>query len=750
MELLDDNLHGKLAWFLKNLEFLIEDLKLEEDKVQIDLYLDTLDIIHAVLGYERFYKAGTFKVQELFKTDPDKPLKDRLIALCLASSGRLGTLKMLPPHQAEFLDSLNQEFGFQDTVVTPEPREFLKAVSKIASIKKEASSLKDLKETDDETTIEYVQEHVGSAVKFFQIIQLIRGISWRARFLNLKHGILDLSGEEPDYQKILESHEFKTFHKCFSENRKRKSRANFVDAVALTMLAEQVERLRAGEPNPVPRFHVFSEKKGKEPLFLDVLKDSKLENKLKYGESNHSVLRESDYFVFKSIFHRPKGSTNGGPSPNSAHREELLKLRDDVMSIVENHEYIEKKQLAHISFAGKNVTELIDELNNFYFFQNVWLPSAEPETDLAIKDLKEAAKELKSEDFKQTVGIGIDEAKKTLEKNVERFQLLREMWEEIEAATKSLPQELAEKPIDYSRDLGLLRFSFPDSSYDRINQVLNDVLHAKDGGQLTLSNVIAACYMAHLLSREKYIDDVAAASAVLWAGERHRELIKLLTQLAPLPHYSLELILAAATFESPEHSESGKVILDQLEKKFNETSRESEERSNLAVGLAYLNFHYWRVLGNGPPWDREPNESTTNHKHLIDRAIDLALEAYKTLGDRDMRKKVYALNQYVYYMIMADDPNLSDEINSNLDTLLWYREQGNRDWWQHRFDDTIARYYRSLDHRAELAGNHDKQTFYLSKAIEYAKAAGERGNWDRAVKAFRDRLLNRWNESSES
>src|ERR1044072_4896904 len=305
MELLDDNLHGKLAWFLKNLEFLIEDLKLEEDKVQIDLYLDTLDIIHAVLGYERFYKAGTFKVQELFKTDPDKPLKDRLIALCLASSGRLGTLKMLPPHQAEFLDSLNQEFGFQDTVVTPEPREFLKAVSKIASIKKEASSLKDLKETDGETTIEYVQEHVGSAGKFFQIIQLIRGISWRARFLNLKEEILDLSGEEPDYQKILESHEFKTFHKCFSENRKRKSRANFVDAVALTMLAEQVERLRAGEPNPVPRFHVFSEKKGKEPLFLDVLKDSKLENKLKYGESNHSVLRESDYFVFKSIFHRP-------------------------------------------------------------------------------------------------------------------------------------------------------------------------------------------------------------------------------------------------------------------------------------------------------------------------------------------------------------------------------------------------------------------------------------------------------------
>lgn len=737
-----ENLRDKLKWFLKNLDFLLEDLKLEDEKVHVSLYFDTLEVIHAIRGYERFNYGGGFDVKGVFKPHLHKPLQDRLLVLCLAYSGRLGTIKMLPPHQAEFLDGLNQEFGIPETKeANQKVREFLTAVSESEAIKAEASFLND---ADEKTTIDYVRNNVGSAVNFFQIIQLIRGVTWKTRFLNLRSRILDLSSYDLDYQKILESDEFETFHNLFSSQRKRKSRANFADAVALSMLAEQVEKLKAGEPGSVPRFYVSSETIDEKPLFLTVLEKSNLQSKFTYGESNQSVLREADYFVFKSIFHTPNGSANGGSSANNYDRAELVRLQKDVASILDNSSIIEPGDLANISFAGKNITEVIDDLNTFYFFQNVWRPSSSQDADLAVQDLKEAAEELKSEHFTQTVGKGIDEAKKTIGENVAQYQLIREIWEEIEAAIKILPQELTDKHIDYARDLGLLRFSFPDSAYTRINQVLGDLLRSVDGGRSTHSNLITACYMAHISSPERYIDDVAAASAVLWAAELYRELIKLLTQLSSLPHYSLQLIFAAATFESHENSERGKEILDELEIRFQDTPRGSEERSNLAVGLAYLYFHYWRLLGNGPVWDREEEKSDHDpltDKHLIDRAIELAREAYSSLGDKDKRKKVYALNQSVYYMVMAEDPTLEKDLGTKFHTLLWYRGQGDHDWWQHRFDDTIARYFRSLDHLAELAANSEEQESNLKSAIDYANAAADKGTWNRAVTAFRDQLI---------
>lgn len=168
---MSDPLRDKVTWFRNNLNLLIEDHELEKEKISVDLFFDTLDVTHTVLGVQTYFRAGAFDVKGVFEAPTERPLRDRTLVLCLAFSGRLGPIKMLPPHQAEFLASLNRNFGI---VINLPPdqmvRQFLESVNQTESIKKEASVLK---EADQRKTLEYVREHAGSATNFFKILQLV-------------------------------------------------------------------------------------------------------------------------------------------------------------------------------------------------------------------------------------------------------------------------------------------------------------------------------------------------------------------------------------------------------------------------------------------------------------------------------------------------------------------------------------------------------------------------------------------------
>src|SRR6185295_15435140 len=105
-------------------------------------------------------------------------------------------------------------------------------------------------------------------------------------------------------------------------------------------------------------------------------------------------------------------------------------------------------------------------------------------------------------------------AKKALQKNVQQYQTISRMWLGVETAVKSLKGQWGSNEyIDYSRDFGLLRFSFPESAYEKVNDVLEDLLKGPNAGQLTHSNLIARCYLARFASsNEQYIDDFAATA----------------------------------------------------------------------------------------------------------------------------------------------------------------------------------------------------------------------------------------------
>jgi hypothetical protein len=737
----------KLDWFLKNLKLLLEDYDLKQQGKTIELYFDTHEIKHTIMGLYAFYdkSESLFNIQKAFRVEEAKPLKDRTLVLCLAFSGRLGPIKMLPPHQAEFLASLNKDFGLDELRDAPGQlvRRFMKEVGQAGAINVRQDSVP-LEEMDDKQALMYVRRHAGKAINFFKIIQLIRGATWQGRLSSLrKSRILQLDSQEVDYDRIIRSEIFKTLRQRFTEHRPRYNPvSNFADAVALTILSQHVEDFNEGRTGVVSRIFTATESPGERPLFSAIIAEAKLGDVLSYRTDDKEwsgVLREADYFVFKSTFQPAAG---GGSGDEFTNPDELRDLHDRISRIIQTPALITPEHVEQIEVSGRSLIQVIDDLNTFLFFTNVWMPASEQEEEIALGDLERAADELKSDAFVNRVDEEIQITKKSLERNVNEYQVISTLWEQIEKATRNLRRHVSEDfagNIDYFRDFGLLRFAFPETAHQRINGVLETLLSGdKESEQLTHYDVIKACYLAHFAPDTIYTDNLAAAASVFWVAEMYPQLISLLGRIEPRPHYSLDIIYAAAIFETNQGEEVGVVILNKLYERYVSTTN-TKEKADLAVGLAYLHFHLLTRRGYEPAWDRPGNSTVTvdeDSRDFLNRAIQLAKDAYDLLDEQDMKKKLYALNQYLYYMVMGDDDTKLPEIYKVADELLRYRD--NNEFWQHRFDDTLAHVF----HRAAVSATNEQDwNNNISSAVGYARAASNRAPWDQKMNTYLGRLV---------
>jgi hypothetical protein len=753
----------QLKWFLRNLDFLIEDHELEEKGIAVDLYFDTFDVKEAVLGLQSFYYAGAFNVQKIetaFQTQEGRPLKDRMLVLCLAFSERLGKINMLPPHQSEFLEGLNKGFNIDNNLPPSQMvHQFLQAVSQTAVIKREIASLSEisaLKDGSGEQAIQHVREHAGehaaSAMNFYKIVQLIRGIGWKERLLSMSKGALNLIPHDIDYDEIIRSHEFTKFYKSFKGRRRERERerqwpGNFADAVALTMLVNRVREVNEYEQGPIPRFFVSSKHVGLTPMFVSVLEDAGLETSLQYnipygqGERRRStVIRGSDYFVFKSTFQPPSSAVNPEDNVEFTDPEELYELREKISKILdptssESASLLTPESLDEIVISGKGLKQIIEDLNTLLFFKNVWLPSSKQDVELVLEDLNRAADELKSEVLEQNVNERIQEFKVSIVENAREYENIKLIWLRMEDAAKFLEKRWEERipfQADYLRDFGLLRFSFPESANQRIQEVLDDLLNGTtEDERLVYRNIVTACYLAQLESPIRPVDDndLVAAATVLWVAQMYEQLADLLSKVDSLPHYSLELIYTAALIEKAQDDEMVLKLMDRLEERHQKTEN-AKEKADLAVGLAYLKYHLWKKLGYGSVWDRTGNQYKNDAQGtaLINSAIQLAFEAWMSIGEWDKKKEIYALNQYLYYLVMEGDESNTQAINSAAGALLGKRRLNIRELWQHRFDDSLAHYHHWL---ALMDITEDAWKANMDTAEYYSKEASSKAPWDK-------------------
>src|ERR687889_585064 len=100
---MNGDLTKHLTSIRRNLDLQLEDLALlKNEKIKIEFYFDNADMHDAVLGARAFYPPFTSENFDIEKFN-DK----RTLVRSLASSGWLGKIRLLPPHQTEFLGQLN-------------------------------------------------------------------------------------------------------------------------------------------------------------------------------------------------------------------------------------------------------------------------------------------------------------------------------------------------------------------------------------------------------------------------------------------------------------------------------------------------------------------------------------------------------------------------------------------------------------------------------------------------------------------
>jgi hypothetical protein len=711
-----NNLKDRVEWFLNNLNYQLEDLSFEREGIACDLYFDTSNVRDAVLGMSAFHQPGLgFELRNF---------NDRkTLVHCLMASGWLGKVHMLPPHQAEFLTLLNI-FSSQETDADLRDlgNQFMQSISLPMPI--EISTLEGMTNQDIGALVD---QQVGFAEKFFKAVECING-NWQTRLWTWRQkGILELERREYNFSLLIHSDQFKTLKKAFDDKRPAKSISNFADAMALCILLELFEQFKSGQSKRIPRF--FLPAHDDKNTFGKVVKEHLNNGELKIqGSSGQSIniFRDEDYFVFKAMF-RPQ---TGNRSSQSSYMTELTipgKLaivRDRVAEIVQAQEPLTEELINEIDVAGKPLSGVIADFENLGFFENVWLRYA------AATDVQKAARRLvdttaevqkatrrlvdttlalrQSSKFWAGVQQAVNETRDALRKNVKGYKVVHGLWMELEKATDALRNRLngqISDSFDLFWEFGLLRFAYPNSVINQIDHILKALVSSgEDEARQALTAVIAACQTKGTESHQTVVEGLAVASAALWITQMFGALIRLLERKSGLPHYSLKIVYAAALFRERKRIGDGQKIIRELEQIYANTENEFV-RADLAVGIAYLYFHYAESSGFKVWWREEfkrPNSDLpVPVRAALDKAIAKAKEAHDLLMrmNGDTKKRIYALNLYLYYAVEAGGDEMLDDIRRAADELMGYKHH--RELWQYRFDDSLARYYHRLARSAQ-------------------------------------------------
>lgn len=722
-------LMSDVAWFLKNFTYQLDDLDQVEHGFSLAFYWDTSDVRRAALGMMDFYtNSGNFD-----NTKFDEPAT---LVCCLAADGWLGPMKLLRPHQAELSNALTSEFNLTSDPVRPESAdEFFRHVG-LRNLTNLAITNFHQKSVEERNEI--VAQYAGQAETFFKAVQSVHG-NWRERLASMyRRSLIDLVPEDDgDYLSIFEGEDFRRFRRFFDDSRPapKKHIPNFSDAAALCLLQRKVSQFKQHKVSVLPRFFESS------PLFrqaaesLDAL-DS-LSYSSKYGE-RIPILRDADYYIFRATFNPPAYLAAKGAK--EVRRDSLESVRHRLKEIEDASEPLTPEVINGIDVDGRSLHSVITELKQYSFLAKVWLRYAAGDTLARVSnDYVRCLIDIRDDEaFRKSVHSALAEVSLALDKAAHEYKSVSDLWRKLES---HIEQVLAKDHRSVTRTLdafsfhGLIRFGVPFRYHARIAEVLGGLRASEeeDGGW-AMTEIFRA--ISETLRVRQDEEATAVAMCSLWVLEMDY-LISAIHLDIPRERSWLIAIAAASDIRSKRHH-----ALDRSLKELRHRSDQAadpSERAEIAILLAYLNYHLWRESGGEIQWRNDRHvQATVSEEELkaqVDSAISFARIAYDAKHTETLTR-VYAVNIYLYYVTEGAPDSVFRAVFPLADELM---HVDNRSVWQYRFDDTLARFFHR---RCVMASTREEKLSKLRQAKVHAALAVEQSQGDPFVIAYQGILEN--------
>lgn len=751
-----------LSSIFRSLSLILHDRLLAKQGRRIDLYFDTTDLIAGLVGFRQYVDLDVRPPR--LKSQFYWP---RALVDCLYASGWLGTCFLLPPHQAEFLRLIEDgkvfhRGGRRDEQID----EFLKLLDFSSSPQRHS-----IRGTTGEELYRFIREQAGNSDKAFKAVQCILYRPEERLGIWQERQMLRPCPYEFDYVRLTKSSRFKILLENFEDARPGHYYNNFADAVSLAMLADLTERAISDPSVSLPRFfdtgglfQKVSNESGLEPILQPVMPDG----------SRFTVLIDANYLIYKATFDSPlRQSRQGSPvlSGYLVAPEELHKRLEQIVGSSESFSLdpqilsdrvIDLDAIDQSDIEGKPLSEVIKELADVSFLKNIWLEEI-AERELADFAERFNAEDIDSEEFRQGVSRVLVQARRTFEEKAGDFERLNMLWHELKdgilqlrvnfATTKSPPQEII-------RDQ-LLRFSLPEMVKSQIDEVLGKLLDKRLAEtDITASGqwpTLVEAYFEASRPGAVNLNKAQFAAAVLWAMKSYKNIIGILRNVIGRPdNLSVDLLFAGACFRARLESRRGEEILRRLVDRMSDLQRnfgkltpiQLKQLADHAIGVGYLQFHLWHSRNYAVEW----REGTNGGKRPMDEdgekllrgAADSAHKAVRAilrletiapdLEKETEKKRVYAINQVLYYLTELGDSGLMEEMSNAAAELPMYKDSA-QDLWQPTFHDTLARYHHFLSVRSR---KRNLQTAYeeIQEAVRQSWLGKEGAPWDDLVNQY--------------
>lgn len=699
---------------------LSEKEKQHNKKIQYKFYVDCFDLIDILKGVKRFSEDNE---------ERNKITNTRTLVYNLILDGWIDNIHLLPTHQTEFFDLMYLDFGIRNPHIKNED---------INNLIAEYEYDQDLRLKPEEDYIAYIETVVDKSIDRFNLFGLSRANNWQKRLQKLVDlKILKLKDYDlKEVVKLVTTENFRKIKMATDQIRPKsvRNKSNFNDALALTYLAT----IKDKEPNTIP---IFLDSKG---FYTKIIEKSEFKYKFEYdleinnnGTNRISIVRDTAYFVLKSIFDCPRHKLQV-ISKKFPEYYKILKDNKSVKFIPANKMFTSNK-LANFFLEDPQLkqvyeqyrTEFTDYLEN-EFFNKVWLSCYE---DSFFRTFINEHYQYQNEDEINKTKV-INAYKKlflsTYRKVKEESKILSvltSIWANLNQADFSDKFDKIDERFNAFLAGGAFRFSFPFNKNFTIDEVNEEItkLMIEEGlaGNIVNKNnaihtIIKQMFDGLSSNNEANWHKLSIATAVLWSSGQYKSLDKignLFYQNKEYPHYSLAMLHCAALLKITTLQHNREKVLDIIHCVEQKVSINNYKYlASKAYIFYFLSKAEWKdhfSLTLNPP--KVVNQNFVIAHQSADKALNILKEKDYKGNPWRLMFYIYALNLKIFMITEAGSSSQFDNLQTILDEFK-LTEESHPLFWQNRYDDTIARYHLRLALKYYKEKNIEGFELYLKRA----------------------------------